>query len=338
MKTHHSRTHTLDTMDIDVHDTVCLQPLLSSNHSTMRSRRATRHSIAVNDAEHPRDHCFTSTLHALTNRPSGCMRRTNLARGDVHQSFYLPIYATVVPVRLRERMEALERRLAALGSPSVTFIECANREDVAALSAEERMCVHPRYFRMDLRGIPEELSNGTLSLSLKHALAYFDVVHRDLPAALVLEDDAMVPASLWRQLAAYHVPCDASIFWLSAYRNNMGTFSLAGAAFRPVQPSAEAVHIPDGPTIYRRLENNSEYPVIISAAGYIIFARGARLMMTHPVYAPADVAISCLTPQCMGSGPKATFELRAPSGQYGPGRWFFGQNQNISGGTHLLSI
>jgi hypothetical protein len=76
----------------------------------------------------------------------------------------------------------------------------------------------------------------------------------------------------------------------------------------------------------------------ISAAGYIIFARGARLMMTHPVYAPADVAISCLTPQCMGSGPKATFELRAPSGQYGPGRWFFGQNQNISGGTHLLSI
>ena len=118
----------------------------------------------------------------------------------------------------------------------------------------------------------------------------------------------------------------------------MGTFSLAGAAFRPVQPSAEAVHIPDGPTVYRRLENNSEYPVIVSAAGYIIFARGARLMMTHPVYAPADVAISCLTPQCMGSGPKATFELRAPSGQYGPGRWFFGQNQNISGGTHLLSI
>ena len=263
------------------------------------------------------------------------MRRTNLARGDIHPlTFYLPIYATVVPVRLRERMEALERRLAALGSPSVTFIECANREDVAALSAEERACVHPRYFRMDLKGIPEAMSYGTLSLALKHALAYFDVVHRDLPAALVLEDDAMVPTNLWRQLASYHVPCDASIFWLSAYRNNMEIFSLAGASRRPVQPSAEAVLIPDRPTVYRRLENNSEYPVIISAAGYIIFARGARLMMTHPVYAPADVAIACLTPQCMGSGPKATFELRAPSGQYGPGRWFFGQNQNISGGTH----
>jgi hypothetical protein len=262
------------------------------------------------------------------------MRRTNLARSGVHPSFYLPIYATVVPVRLRERMEALERRLAALGSPSVTFIECANSEDVAALSAAERMCVHPRYFRMDLRGIPEDLSNGTLSLSLKHALAYFDVVHRDLPAALVLEDDAMVPASLWRQLAAYHAPCDASIFWLSAYRNNMGTFSLDGAAFRPVQPSAKAVYNPYGPTVYGRLENNSEHPVVISSAGYIIFARGARLMMTHPVYAQADIALSCLTPQCMGSGPKATFELRAPRGQYGPGHWFFGQNQNISGSTH----
>jgi hypothetical protein len=229
---------------------------------------------------------------------------------------------------LGERMEILESRLAALGSPSVTFIECANREDVAALSTEERACVHPRYFRIDLKGAGTAMSNGTLSLALKHAVAFLDVVHRNLPAAMVLEDDAMVPESLWRSLSGYYVPCDASIFWLSAYRQNLGVFAMRSSSAAQALPSQQ------GPTVYRRLENFSGSG-LLSTAGYIIFARGAISMLTHPVYAPADIGLACMTPQCVGGVSPADLELGSPRGQYGPATWLFGQNNSAGhGGTH----
>jgi hypothetical protein len=301
----------------------CSQHVLNPSDNPLLS-----HGNLMRNTKHVPHNCFTSTLHALTKRPHGCLRRTNLAHGDIQPTSWLPIYAMVVPLILGERMEILERRLAALGSPSVTFIECANREDVGALSAEERACVHPRYFRIDLKGAGTAMSNGTLSLALKHAVAFLDVVHRNLPAAMVLEDDAMVPASLWRSLSGYYVPCDASIFWLSAYRQNLGVFAMRSSSAAQALPSQQ------GPTVYHRLENVSGSG-LLSTAGYIIFARGAISMLTHPVYAPADIGLACMTPQCMGGVSPADFELGSPRGQYGPATWLFGQNNSAGhGGSH----
>ena len=54
-------------------------------------------------------------------------------------------------------------------------------------------------------------SNGTMSLALKHQLAYRDILLCELPAALILEDDSVLPGDLWARLADFEVPSDAQV-------------------------------------------------------------------------------------------------------------------------------
>lgn len=257
----------------------------------------------------------------------------------------MAIYAAVVPGLLQVRMDFIRKRLVRLAAKDVTFIACANRADVDMLSLEERVCLHPYLFENTPWTAPQKglqsapsMRNGTLSLALKHALAYLDVIDRRIPAAIVLEDDANVPLDLWTILAQYHVPCDASVFWMSAYRMALDTYALKPLA-RGNNSEATLVmtdgrHLP----IYKRRDNNTHHGrffqgELVSAAGYIIFERGARSMLSHPVLAPADVGLSCLLPSCVGND--AQPGLGAPWAQYGPAKWLFGQASGMGGATHL---
>ena len=176
--------------------------------------------------------CSRRTLDELVGDGS-CLRRLSLGAAN---RTTLPVYVAVVPV-LAHRLATITRRLEAAGAPDVTFVECANREDVQRLPPAQRACLHPHGVRTEWT-MPEHLANGTLSLAVKHTLTFRDLLRRRLPAALMLEDDALVPASLWASLAPYALPCDADLFWLTAYRQNMGVFALGSPrrARRPRSP------------------------------------------------------------------------------------------------------
>lgn len=164
--------------------------------------------------------CFNSTLAQIS---SGCLQRKSLVQTFSAQpllSMQLPIYLLTVPW-LPHRMKLMEARLMALGSPDVTVVWCANKEDVEALSNESMECLHPRYVitsfsrnpsgaffnaARDYRSNKLRLFNGTLSLALKHRIAYRDMLQRWLRSALILEDDATVSPDLWTTLSAYQVP------------------------------------------------------------------------------------------------------------------------------------
>ena len=292
-----------------------------------------------------------------------CLHRLSL--GDGQNLSTLPVYVAVVPV-LSHRMAAITRRLGAAGAPDVTFVTCANREDIQQLPPAQRACLHPHGVRTEWT-MPEQLANGTLSLAVKHTIAFRDLLRRRLAAALMLEDDALVPAGLWASLAPYAVPCDVDIFWLTAYRQNMGVFALGSSRHaRPVVTASAG-----RPAVYARLNGSG----IVSAAGFVVFARAAATMLSQRITAPADIALSCLSPTvscCTTKSaaaaaataaaaaarhakhlrgtlpvaapppplppPSCECSFAAPTRQYGPARWLFGQDnapgKGLAGGSH----
>lgn len=280
--------------------------------------------------------CYRRLLRQLSQSPPGCMRRTSLTDGTAlgAPSELLPIYVAVVPA-LQARVQAITRRIRALGAPDVTLVECANADDVATLSLRERRCLHPmsEATEWDVNASLLHSSHGTLSLAVKHLLAYDSLLARRLPAALFLEDDAKVPPRLWRQLRPYHVPCDFDLFWLSAYRENLGVFALGlPERKRPAFLNASGA----SPAVYRR--DPSRGPWILSTAGYIFSARSAATMLSQPVRAPTDISLallrragclSCATRTRRGS---CAIRVAKPCGfvtppnQYGPKSWLFGQD------------
>lgn len=311
-----------------------LCPLLSSNSSA--AAWEDDGVVGSHPGGEAGQRCLQRLLQRMAASPRGCMRRVALGRPAATAS--VPIFVAVVP-QLRSRLEAITRRVAALGAADVTLIECANADTVAALSARERACIHPEgqptRFQPATHVDPLK-ANGTLSLAIKHALAYADLLSRPAAhAALMLEDDAMVPTSLWQSLAPYRVPCDAGIFWLSAYRQDMRIKALGGMMGRrkPLVESSDRhadVHRHDSPN------------TIISTAGYLFFRSAARTMLSQPIRAPSDVALSLVnsTSVCVQDfasrfqpmPPPAACRFVPPAHQYGPKRWLFGQDNAPVGG------
>lgn len=160
--------------------------------------------------------CFYSVMRHLASTPSGCMVRVDLSSAT-NTRHYFPIYVLNAPF-LSKRRTFMEGQLAKLGAADVTFIMCANRDEVNELSPTMRACAYPcvqlnRYFELESTGMPRRLSNGTVSLALKHKLAAWDLLERKLRCALVLEDDAMLPADLFRHLehvAQLPLPVDST--------------------------------------------------------------------------------------------------------------------------------
>ncbi|KOO26761.1 histone h2b [Chrysochromulina tobinii] len=180
------------------------------------------------------------------------------------------------------RHRRMLKLLAAVGAPDLTLVGCANRADVEVLSPADRACVHPEYVTTHWSAKSASgLSNGTLSLGLKHQLAYLDIVRRRLAAALVLEDDSTIPSDLWARLGAYHVPADAQIFYVGSYSPNPRGGSLVHEDEVPgLEPSVR---------VRRPHARNGTRPAILGSNAYVVTLEGARHLlqptetsMAHP--------------------------------------------------------
>ena len=266
--------------------------------------------------------CFHKVLHFLSTA-NGCMSRVSFANNS-HLGFQFSIYGLVVP-KLAIRFEMIKSRLQALAATNVTFVTCANKEDVEALQPQDRTCLHPEYAktRFSLSENQTALPTGTLSLALKHYLAYYDMWQQGLPAALVLEDDATIDPTLAPLLSKYWLPCDADIFYLSSYYRSKTVHS-SGANKDPV------VKTRGKSAIHRR--RNGSLPV--AGSGYVVFAGGVLTMLSQPIRLEADNALSLQqpTPFCGSTSPWCPFVV--PRDQYAPTSWLFGQDRRYGEKSH----
>lgn len=249
--------------------------------------------------------CFRSSLRAVMH--DACMVRQNLKldglsirskhpgmnHADNASRLQLPIYVTHAPF-LYERGVFMRAQLAALHTEDVTWVECFNRDHAANLTRAALDCLYPcTTFQRTI------MSNGTLSLAVKHRLAAFDIMNRNLSAALVLEDDAALPFDLWSQLARVHLPSDAAILHLGSYsvRSTIGTLSFrhgAGCHTRMEEsgaPLLSSVHKMQKPIeVWRR--NFSCFPTVFGTVAYVLLARGARKHARGPITAPSDFGLT----------------------------------------------
>jgi hypothetical protein len=314
---------------------------------------------------HP-PNCFADAINHLMGTEAKCMVRESFGANATSSSVsvgMVPIYIMHAPFLVRRRA-FMHGQLERLAARDVTWVTCANRQDVDQLSPTLRACAYPcvqmnRFGQVNAStGEAIVLSNGTVSLALKHKLAAVDMYRRGLQMSLLLEDDATLPFNLWGRIAGLQMPGDMQIFWLGSYsrRSNVGT--LRG-------------HTPVSNGIY--LRNASLFPVILGAVAYMLTSSGARIVAAEPVTTAADVAISLFPGTGFGSafysarrtsasldkqiavGRMRTFAdgtcedegghrftQRTPSRQYGPNEWiiwpvsrdeqmrYFGDH----GGTH----
>lgn len=262
-------------------------------------------------------------------------------------------------------------QLKKICASDVTWVECLDREQVDRLCAEERHCLSP-CIASRLGGVqfPGLLNNGTLSLSLKHKAAYVDMEVRSLASAVVLEDDAFLPHNLWSLLGVVVIPGDAALYFLGSYSTwHGGTLESQSVVRHPKegqrwvqtlsgQQQDSARKVRQGtpysvPTIRRDMYKE---PKALGGVGYIVFARGARILAHRPVIAAADIEIAWVKDVPNNTNARSQFVASAmviendagchefrvspPLQQYGPRRWFvYPQrdgfwNDSDKGGSH----
>ena len=156
--------------------------------------------------------CFVKTLYNLVNVK--CIQRYSLCTSNC--SFYAT-YVIHSPF-LVKRKEAILKLLYAAHTKDVTFVTCIERTDVNKFSHNTRSCLYvstPNPFDK----YNTILANGTISLALKHRLAYLDITQRNLSSALILEDDATFkqPSYFWNVVNSFRIPENADIFYLGSY-------------------------------------------------------------------------------------------------------------------------
>lgn len=293
---------------------------------------------------HVRANCFIGVLQHLSTSPHNCLHREDLSYNISFASIVLPrfpVYVLHAPWLVR-RHSHMKKQLLQLGAADVTWVKCANRDDVNALTPQQRSCAYPcvqmnRYSEVNrTTGFAKTLSNGTVSLALKHKLAAWDILRRRIAAALILEDDAVLPPELWTWLMRLRPPPSCQLFWMGSYskRTNVGTLS---------------AHTRVGDSVFRR--NASMFPVILGAVSYVLYQSGAEIVAHEPVTTPADIAISLFPREGVTHSAKGTdagvgaeigggglpyrtfpdgvcedasgrrFEQRTPPEQYGPLQW-----------------
>ena len=273
---------------------------------------------------------FLSVLRHLTSSPSGCLERVDLGsnnttnktrfrpdRGDyppwAHELRF-PVYVLNVP-HLTRRRAFMTRQLASLNARDVTWILCANKLEVDAMGPKMRACAYPcvqlnRYFAMNkTTNEPEAhgnsyidfLSNGTVSLALKHKIAAFDIMRRKLDCALILEDDAVLPPTLFASLDyVAKLPerlkdrGGIDLFWMGSYssRKNVGTLIDHEPISMPYDAKTRQAKTDPVLDIKLRKRNATRFPPIFGAVGYVLFSPAADLVASEPVTTAADIAIS----------------------------------------------
>ena len=297
--------------------------------------------------------CFSDVLRHLA--PPDCLHRKNYsAHGNSptttstsSSAAAFPIYVLHAPW-LTRRHDFMHGQLKQLGAADVTWVICSNRGEVDALSPSMRACAYPcvqlnRYFNVNQStNVPLPLSNGTISLALKHKIAAWDIVQRKLSSGLVLEDDAVLPPDLFRALSnvgslPQRLGSPVDIFWMGSYssRKNVGTLN---DHTKVSPPRSETTGGLAALTSIRK-RNATRFPPIFGAVAYVLFEPAARLVSSEPVTTAADIAISFypragITHTVGRSTPARVFpdatcdaedgvnyKQRTPSEQYGPPEW-----------------
>ena len=304
------------------------------------------------------DHAECAYVSALASLVDDtCMWRSSSLDSSRSLLPQIPIYVLSVP-RLVARRAAMAQRLEAAMAHDVTWVDCANREDVVRFSPALRRCLHPEYIPHPWSRRPSVLpsgpstalwamANGTLSLQLKHQLAIWDSMRRKLPSALVLEDDATVRpvyGCSWPPTIHFQRTSTSFTSVLTRRRADISTLSSEPLVRTSRGNSSHNGRGAIGSAPVHRRTNGS--PLLVGSNAYIIFAKAMEALLT-PVRAEADVSLSLLDApkQCqvqrgtLGMAPdvKLCGRLRAPPRhQYGPAYWIVGQDlRGLEQKTHL---
>lgn len=244
----------------------------------------------------------------------------------------LAVYVMHHP-RLVKRRRDMSSRLEQVSARDVTWVLCANKEDIERLSAPVSACL--------FQGPGVQASNGSRSIALKHLIAYEDMRRRNLSEALMLEDDAAIPPDLWHRLSARWAsrPDDADIFWLGGgfQGKDLQKHPLVDASFCDSQFAIRGRSLRIELECVRRRNMKDHIPRFITSAAYVMTRRGAASMQGWPVRGPSDKVISDVNYLCR---PSVHSSVRNQSechllSQYGPHRWFVGTQSNETK-THIL--
>ena len=280
----------------------------------LRDQRCT--GTSTSGSGHPS--CFAKHFASLVD--PGCMLRLpSTASASAGISIYV-----INARRLHERRKYVLTQLKQVASTSdTTIVLCADTEDIRKLPLRAFCCLHP--FTLATRYVDGPMADGTVSLALKHMIAMKDMLARNLPLAVVLEDDAtLVPnftAALGALLAA--VPEDANMLHLGSYRRCDDRFGHDELKLPTVAPRHNATRSEVCFHCVHRRQNASG---IVGAVGLVHYARGARQLI-GPVVAPADVHFS------MQAAP-----MFAPSPTYGPADflvWPAAKELGLGKATHI---
>lgn len=249
----------------------------------MRSNWSLAPCIKESDVEciHSRPGCFGAVFLSLYK--DECMVRLRPKTNVRPALASLPFYLMHVPWQ-HERLHLLMATLTSkhVGALDITLVLCANRGDVASLSAVSRACLHPYMARTQwTAGANARMADGTLSLAIKHMLAMHDMLGRQLPMAVVVENDASFAKHFNDQLLAMlpHAPLDANMLYLGSYA-------------APRMFDSEFHRYPyvgrDNTSLLRVRRGSTS---ILGTLAYVVFESGARRQI-RPVVAPADVLFS----------------------------------------------
>lgn len=273
-----------------------------------------------------------STLLPLSNWSSSVNASTS------EQQPQLPIFVMHHPA-YRERHRWMRLQLSAISALDVTWVLCANREDVDSLTPAASACL--------FQGAVQP-SNGSRSIALKHLLAYQQLRLRNISEALVLEDDVMLPLDLWFVLQAPWArrPPDTDLFWLGGGR----IFNFDEHRFP--QTSYCGLKYNDRRRLFTYCVMNrsnwwTQYktsePRFITSASYVISRKGAASMQGWPVIGPSDKAISDGQYVCRRRFWGAASTCHKDAGtcrlgaQYGTSRWVIQTHEvREANGTQVL--
>mmetsp|Transcript_74104 Transcript_74104/g.167906 ORF Transcript_74104/g.167906 Transcript_74104/m.167906 type:complete len:283 (+) Transcript_74104:41-889(+) len=173
---------------------------------------------------------------------------------------------------LTMRREALEKELVRVGlNDSVTWVTWFNKDFINGLSKEMRSCL---IAKQKWYGVGS-LSNGTISLALKHLWVYWQVRRRGYQRAVVMEDDAVfspkarIIRDLWE-----------SAEWAATVPFSLLHFSAcSGHHDRPTDKNKRKTAHIWGPGYHSRC-----------TAGYMVSNKGAKALLDN-VYGRPGVGI-----------------------------------------------
>ena len=237
-----------------------------------------------------------------------------------YKSKNIPTYVIHAP-HLVKRKESILRNLRNIHTSSVTFVTCANRDFVNRLSYTERDCLYTSTFNpFDKKNTI--LQNGTISLALKHKIAYADIVKRKLKRAVVLEDDAFLPTRFWDKMQSFQLPPDTDIFYMGSY-SKLNDWNVL--KWDPIVKNTN-------PVIHKRsCHSKGRMNKHLGAIAYLIYYKGAAKLLETNIKVTPDSALSAMN--CNYS--RCTFCKYALPNQYGPSKWFVYPRRTIEGSnTH----